>query len=111
MYFNDKIIDSSYDIFNIDIYSQSYDSLLKVALSLKFFDLHPFNPVYIAGVDLLGRRIVVLNAHALNDYVSKETFLLYFLRKIHRIVLFFLKSTLIKHVMFFFVFYFIDIIR
>lgn len=83
---NIEKLNTSVNSTNLQSELLTYESVLKNSFSLNFYDLHPFNPVYIAGFDYLGRRIVVMNAHNANDSIFMDDFLLYFIRKIHKVV-------------------------
>lgn len=65
---------------------EKYQQLLERALKTNFIYVHPFNPIYAAGLDWHGRRIVIINAHCINVAASKEELLSYFVLKMNRVV-------------------------
>ena len=63
-----------------------YYQTLENALNRNYINIHPLNPIYVAGIDKTGRRIVVVTAHALPSSASEDEVLSYLVLKMHRIV-------------------------
>lgn len=65
---------------------KNYYTMMENALKTNFVRIHPYNPIFAAGVDWYGRRIVVINAHCMNSKAKKEDFLSYYILKMNRVV-------------------------